>query len=240
MSPTWRERASDRLRLLVLSARTIAGRRVWLASLLPLAWIAFQVLRVLAGLRPTAFAPVDAQTLLIGLPLTLLGIGFGVRIIAGDIDRRTLEIAYTVPGGARRVWIAKLLAAIGLLALSEGLLAAATFVFCTSFPPGALYGALQAAVFYMVLAMTFSALFRNEPAGALITVAALAINLPLQEADLPISPFWNPLRGSLLAYDASDVLAWTVQNRIGFLAAIAGLAALAFGRAEQRERLLGA
>jgi len=112
-------------------------------------------------------------------------------------------------------------------------------VFCTSFPPGALYGALQAAVFYMVLSMAFSALFRNEAAGALVTVATLALNLPLQEADSQISPFWNPLKTSLLAFDASDVLAWTAQNRIGFLIAIVGVAALAFGRAEQRERLLG-
>jgi len=36
------------------------------------------------------------------------------------------------------------------------------------------------------------------------------------------------------------VLAWTAQNRIGFLIAIVGISALAFGRAEQRERLLGA
>ena len=36
---------------------------------------------------------------------------------------------------------------------AELLLAAATFFFCTSFPPGALYGAMQAAVFYLVLAM---------------------------------------------------------------------------------------
>jgi ABC-type transport system involved in multi-copper enzyme maturation permease subunit len=240
MSGAWRGKSRDQIRLLSLSARTIAGRRFWIAPLLPLSWIAFQILRVLAGLRPTAYAPADAQTLLIGLPLTLLGIGFGVRIIAGDIDRRTLEIAYTVPGGTHRVWIPKLVAGMALLLASLGLLALATFVFCTSFPWGALYGALQAAVFYMVLSMALSALFRNEPAGALLTVAALAINLPLQEADLPISPFWNPLRPSLLAFDPSDVLAWTAQNRVGFLIAIVGIAALAFGRAEQRERLLGA
>jgi hypothetical protein len=231
---------ADRLRLLVLSARTIVGRRIWVAPLLPLAWIAFQILRVLSGLRPTAFAPADAQTLLIGVPLTLLGVGFGVRVIAGDIDRRTLEIAYTVPGGAHRVWIPKLVAGLLLLVVSEGLLALATFLFCTSFPPGALYGALQAAVFYMVLSMAFSALFRNEAAGALLAVATLAVNMPLQQADLPISPFWNPLKSTLLGFDPSDVLAWTAQNRIGFLVAIVGLAALAFGRAEQRERLLGA
>ena len=240
MNGSARARLADHFRLLLLSARTIAGRRLWVAPLLPLAWVAFQIFRVLTGLRPTSYGPADAQTLLIGLPLTLLGVGFGVRIIAGDIDRRTLEIAYTVPGGTHRVWIPKLVAGIGLLLLSEGLLALVTFVFCTSFPPGALYGALQAAVFYMVLSMAFSALFRNEAAGALLTVAALALNLPLQEADLTISPFWNPLKGSLLAFDASDVLGWTAQNRIGFLIAIVGIAALAFGRAEQRERLLGA
>ena len=177
MMPGTLARTADQLRLLRLSARPIAGRRAWLAPLLPLAWPAFQITRLLTGLQPTAFSPADAQNLLVGFPLTLLGIGFGVRIIAGEIDQRTLEIAYTVPGGAHRVWIFKLLAAIGLLLVSEALLAVITFLFCTSFPLGALYGAFQGAVFYMVLAMASAAMFRSEVAGALITVAILALNV---------------------------------------------------------------
>lgn len=234
-----RERIGSSLRLLTLSARTIAGRRFWIAPLLPLGWIGFQIFRLLVGWRPVAYGPADAQTVLIGFPLAVLAVGFGVRIIAGEMDRRTLEIAYTVPGGTHRVWTAKLVAGTILLVFAEALLAAATFVFCTDFPPAALYGALQGAVFYMVLSMAFSALFKSEAAGALATVAVLGLNLPLQGADTRVSPFWNPVKSSLDAFDPADILAWTVQNRIGFLIAIVGIAALGFGRAEQRERILG-
>jgi len=238
-APPRKGRWRDRLRLLRLSAQTIVGRRIWVAPLLPLSWIAFQMIRLVFGLQRAAFDPADAQTLLIGLPLTLLGIGIGVRVIAGEIDRRTLEIAYTVPGGAHQVWMAKLVAGLILLVVSLGLLGSATFLFCTPFPVGALYGALQAAVFYMVLSMAFSALFRSEAAGALVSVVALAAGLPLQDADARISPFWNAAKSTLATYDPSEVLAWTVQNRIGYALVIVAIAVLAFARAEQRERLLG-
>ena len=115
-APTW-SRLSDAWRLLLLSARMIAGRRFWIAPLLPLLWTAFQLFRLVIGWREEAYTPVDAQNVLIGFPLTVLGIIFGMRIIAGEIDRRTLEIAYTVPGGTHRVWLAKLLAAFLLLLL---------------------------------------------------------------------------------------------------------------------------
>ena len=87
--------------------------------------------------------------------------------------------------------------------------------------------------------MPFSALFKSEAAGALATVVVFGLNLPLQGADTRVSPFWNPVKNSLDAFDPTEILAWTVQNRIGFLIAIVGIAALGFGRAEQRERILG-
>jgi hypothetical protein len=43
----------------------------------------------------------------------------------------------------------------------------------------------------------------------------------------------------LVGTDADQLLAYTVQNRIGFVLVIAAVIALAFGRAEQRERILG-
>ena len=230
------ERLRDRVLLIRASARLIGGRRYWITPLLPLIWIAFQVFRLLVRWRPTGYTEVDAQNVLIGFPLTVLAVGFGVRIIAAEIDRRTLEIAYTVPGGAHRVWLAKLAAAFGLLLVAEVLLATATFVFCTEFPLGALYGALQAAVFYMVLAMALSALFKSEAAGALVVVLVLLFNLMLQGAEVRISPFWNP--ETLNNLDAATLLARATQNRIGIALAIAAIVALAFGRAERREKLL--
>lgn len=227
----------DAVRLLHLSARVTAGRRYWIAPLLPLLWIAFQLFRLLIGWRTEDFVPADAQNVLIGFPLTILAIGLGVRIIAGEMDFRTLEIAYTVPGGTHRVWLAKLSAALLLLIAAEALLALASFLFCTGFPPGALYGALQAAVFYMVLATGFSALFKGEAVGALMACVVLAINLPFQGGLPMASPFYNA--EARFNLDAADLLAETIRNRIGYALVIAAITALSFGRAEQRERVLG-
>jgi hypothetical protein len=228
----------DAGRLLVLSLRMVAGRRYWIAPLLPLAWIAFQVLRLLVGWRPEDYTPADAQTVLIGFPLVVLAMGLGVRVIAAEIDRRTLEIAYTVPGGTHRVWLAKLAAAVLLVVAAEALLAVSVYVFCTEFDPvSTLYGAFQAAVFYLLLGMAFSVLFKSEAAGALVTAAALVAAFPFQAGNTRLSPFWNPL--NLADADPINVLAWTVQNRIGFALVGVALIALAFGRAENREKLLG-
>ena len=169
MSPSL-ARLAERLRLVRLAARLVAGRRFWIVPLVPLAWLGFQVLRWVMRWRPDDYLPADAQTVLIGVPLTVVATGLGVRIMAGEIDQRTLEIAYTVPGGTHRVWLAKLTAALLLLLSAEALLAAATFLLCTPFPIGALYGALQSSVFYMVLAMALSTLTKSEATGALLTV----------------------------------------------------------------------
>lgn len=237
MIARWTGRWRERLRLWHHAARTVAGRRLWIAPLLPLAWIAFQIFRLFVRWRPDDYNAVDAQNILMGTPLAVLGAGFGVRIIAGEIDQRTLEIAYTVPGGTHRVWLAKLAAATCLLVVSEALLAVATFFFCTPFTFGAVYGALQAALFYMVLAMALAVLFKSEATGALVTVVVAIANGFVQPADLRISPFWNPAK--LGDHDPADVLAWTVQNRIGFVLVIVAITALAFVRAERREKLLG-
>jgi hypothetical protein len=172
----------------------------------------------------------------------MLAIGLGVRIIAGEIDRRTLEIAYTVPGGTHRVWVAKLVASFLMLAAATIPLALVTSLFFTEFPLGALYGALQAAVFYLVLAMAFSALSKSEAAGALITVVVLVLNgffTGFGQNQIRVSPFWNPAAETLTRYEPEQILAWTVQNRIGFVLIIVAVIVLAFGRAEQRERVLG-
>lgn len=224
----------DRLRLLHLSMRLVAGRRFWIWPLVALLWPAFQVFRLLVRWRPNEYTPVDAQVVLIGFPLTVLAIGLGMRIIAGELDRRTLEIAYTVPGGTHRVWIAKLVASVLLLIVAEAMLAVTVFLFCTQFPLSALYGALQAAVFYLVFSMGLSALCKSEAAGALLTIIVLVLNLFVQPTR--ISPSFNPESHTTAV--ASDLLSWTIQNRIGMVLITAAVLALSFGRAEQRERML--
>src|SRR5690554_1146670 len=103
--------------LLGLSLRLQLGKRFLIVPLIVLLWPAYHALTLVAGWRAQSFEPADAQNALIGFPLTVLAIGLGVRILAAEIEQRTLEVTYTVPGGAARVWISKLgAAALVLLA----------------------------------------------------------------------------------------------------------------------------
>jgi len=232
------ERVADGLRLAHLAARMTAGRRYWIAPLLPLAWLVWCAVYVSAGWREVGnYRAVDVQNGLVAFPLTVLAIGLGVRVIAGEIDRRTLEIAYTVPGGTWRVWTAKLAAAVGILVASEALLAAAAPLFAGGWGAAALVGAFQAAVVYLVLAMALAALFRSEAAGALVTAAVLVLNSMIQGGNPRLSPFWNVLKAAEDA-EPAELVAWAVQNRVGFALFVAAVVALAFERAGNRESLL--
>ncbi len=219
-----------------LSAVLVAGPRHWLLPLLPLVWLALQAGLLIAG-RAASFEPAAAQTTLIGLPLAVLAVVLGGRIIAGELDQRTIEIAYTVPGGAHRVWLGKLAAAGLMLVASLSLTAALTFVFFTPFPIiQTLYGAAQGAAFHLVAGMGLATLFRSETAGAMATIAVLALNLRTAQVGLRLSPFWNPL--TVQGADADQLLAMAVQNRIGIALVIVAIIALSFARAERREKML--
>ncbi len=239
-STTFRLRLGDWIRFVGLSARLIGGRRFWIAPLLTLLWPAFQAFRLVVGWQQSAFEVSSVQTTLVGFPMIVLSIGLGVRIIADEIDRRTLEIAYTVPGGAHRVWLGKLAAALALLLAAEFLLAVVTFAFFAPVTIGALYGAMQAAVFYLVLSMGLAVLTRSEISGALAAAVVLSVNgvfTGFGGNQLRVSPTFNPLR--MVGTAPEIVVAYTLQNRIGIALAIAALTALAFARAERREKLLG-
>ena len=70
------------LGLLRLALVVAGGRRFWLLALLPLLWLLFQAGVLLAG-AGEAFGESSAQGTLIGLPLTLLAVFLGIRIISG-------------------------------------------------------------------------------------------------------------------------------------------------------------
>lgn len=227
------------VRLLRLALLAMAGRRFWLLALLPLLWLAFQAVVLLIGARE-GFEPPAAQGVLIGAPLTALAVFLGMRVIAGEIDGRTLEIAYTVPGGCERVWWTKLGASVLVLIAAEALLACLTYAFFVPFPWDALYGAMQAALFYLVLSMGMATLFRSEAAGAMAIAAILAFNgliTGFGDNQVRISPFWNP--HAIEDADPTELLAWTLQNRIGIPLVMTAILALAFMRANRRERMLG-
>lgn len=232
-------RLRDGVQLLTLSLRWQLGRRAWLAAALALGWPAYQAFALLVGWNSTRFRPADAQNVLIGFPMVVIAIGLGVRIIAGEIEQRTLEVTYTVPGGARRVWVSKLLAAALPVVAAGALLAVITAAFFTSYPLVALYGALQGAVFYLVLAMGLGALVKSEMTAALLCGIVLFVNGILTgfgDFERRWSPLFNPLR--VRDEDASELVAWTIQNRIGIALLILALVLLSCVRAERREQLL--
>ena len=222
-----------------LSTVLIGGPRFWMLPLVPLPWLAVQAVLLVTG-RKTGFEPAAAQNILIGMPMSALAVFLGGRIIAGELDERTLEIAYTVPGGAHRVWLGKLAAAGLILLASLSLMAVLTFAFFTAFPVvQTLYGAAQGAVFCLALTMGFATLLRSETSGALATLGLFGVAvssrlvLPLL---LRISPFWNPL--TVEGVDAEQLLAMAARNRIGYALIIAAIVALTFARAERREQML--
>lgn len=220
----------------------MAGSRWWLLPLLPLAWPIF--VRLLFMFNGETIEPEATQGTLIGIPLAALAIFLGIRVIAGEIDDGSLEVSYTVPGGIQKLWFAKLGASLAILIGAEALLAIAALVLFHTYPPGVLYGALQASVFYLVLSTAFGALFRGEAAAAMATGVVLAFNgmiTDMGDNQIVISPFYNPFA---LAADpntilsSGEILARTLQNRIGIVLVMAGILALAFMRADRRERML--
>jgi hypothetical protein len=227
------------LKLVHLSAQLVAGRRYWIPILLPLLWPAFQAFILLVGWRQTGFEAMHAQSLM-SVPLTVLAIGLGIRIVASEMDRRTLEIAYTVPGGCHRIWLAKIAGCFFILLFSQVLLAVVTLAFFTSFPFISFYGALQAAVFYLIAGMAFAAFFRSEITGAMASVTLLAVNglfTNFGDNQVRVSPFFNPL--AIRDGDETELFAWTLQNRILFLLLVVAIVLLTFSRVERREKMLG-
>jgi hypothetical protein len=232
-------RLDDAIQLLKLSLRWQLGRRAWFAAALALGWPAYHAVSLALGWRDTRFTAAEAHNYLIGFPLVVLAIGLGVHIVAGEIEQRTLEVTYTVPGGARRVWLSKLLAAALPLLGAGLLLAVITAAFFTPYPWPALYGALQGAAFYLVLAMGLGALLKSEITAALVAGIVLSLNGFLTgfgDFERRWSPLFNPLR--VADSDASELLAWTIQNRVGVALLILALFLLACVRAERREQLL--
>ena len=231
-------RLGAQFELFRLAGLAIAGHWVWLLIFLPLLWLAARALETL--ISPSGgFEPVNVQVGLMGIPMAVLAVILGLRIIAGEMDGRSLEIAYTVPGGCQRVWWAKLAASVLILVAAEALLALVVyFLFIEDFPFVALYGALQGAVFYLALSMAFATLFRSEVAGAMATAAVLVFDLLiLGNNGVRASPFWNP--SAVQNPDPELLLTMTVDNRIGVAIAIALIIGLAFMRANRRERMLG-
>jgi len=223
----------------MLSIRQVAGRRFWLLPVLCLAWPGFQALRLMLGWQQNAFDGVSVQSALIGFPMMLLAIALGVRIIMGEYENRTLEISYTIPGGAEKAWLMKLLGAVLLLAGVEVLLALFVEVLFLRVPISALYGAFQESVFFLVLAMGMAVWSRSQMTGMMLSALVFAFNGFMTEfgsSPLRISPSFNPM--ALRHHSPHEVMAFTLQNRVGMFLLIAAIVFLTFSRAQRREKML--
>ncbi len=225
--------------LVKISIPIVGGRRWWLAPILVSIWPAFQALRVLMGWQEGAFDGVAVQTTLIGFPLMILAIGLGLRIIGAEIEQGTLEISYTIPGGASRAWLGKLVGTVLILLFAEAVLALWCEIFFLPISFSALYGAFQESLFYLVTAMAMAVWSRSQITGAMLSALVFAINAFLTgfgANPMRISPTFNSL--ALRHRSPEEVLAFTVQNRVGMALLITAIIAATFSRAERREKML--
>lgn len=222
------------LRAVPASSRLLAGR--WAAGLALLPCVLPLLFYVIAVLSPgsSGFDETAVPGLLIGLPVSVVAVFLGVRVVAGEIDQGTLEVAYTVPGGAWKVWTPKLVAAAAILAASMVPSAAVVFFLLTGFPLDALYAAYQGALFHLAVATGMAAWCRGEISGALATAPILMLSFLTWQSR--ISPFWSVVAAG--NQEPEEVLAAAVQNRIGYALAIAAVIALAYARANRREKML--
>lgn len=163
----------DTFELLHLSLKLQLGKRFWIWPFLPLAWILLLTLMTMIGFANIDYIPALAQNSFIGIPVYLLAIALGMQIISSEIEQRTLEVCYTVPGGAKRIWLAKLAAACLILIAAELILALYVWFFFTHFPLTALLRVLQGLIFFLVLSMAFGALFKNKMTAGMASAICL-------------------------------------------------------------------
>ena len=221
----------------------IAGHFFWIWPLvLAVIWLSvYTVLEHDAINVINSITVSDVQNRLLGMPLAILGSVLGLRIIAGEINARTIEIIYTVPGGANRVWTIKLLAAISMIVITELALALYTWFYFTDFPIEILLGAFLTATFFLVISMGFSALFRSEVSGAIVAALIFFVSLLMlqgrgNEQLKQWLPFFNPYASNI--DESVNVLTLTFQNRIAYALLILGIICLAYMRGARREKLL--
>jgi ABC-type transport system involved in multi-copper enzyme maturation permease subunit len=232
---------ADMVELLHLSLKLQLGKYFWAWPLLPLIWPLFNSFLMFVGESdPNEFGPGEAQNMLIGVPVYFLAIAIGMQIISSEIESRTLEVCYTVPGGAQRIWLSKLTAALFLIIPAILILALYTRLVFTDFPLAALYRVLQGALFYLVVSMGAGALFRNKMTAGMACVVMMFFNGALTgfgEIPTRYSPLFNPA-GLAQSMSAQEVLYFLLQNHLGYAMIIVMLVVLTFSRTERRELML--
>lgn len=225
------------IEVLRFAAIAVAGHKFWLIPIIvPIVWLLPQT-----GMEVLNWVTIRDEGIAfrLSIPLAVVGLFLGLRIIASEINARTLEIVYTVPGGAEKVWWVKILASLMILLLTEAIMAVYTWFLITPYNLESLYGALQVGVFYMSVAMGFSALFRSEVSGAIVAVVALGFNIVFTEFGREqywLSPIYNP--HAIDNEGLRAIIAETLRNRIFIGLVTLMIFSLAFLRGNRREKLL--
>lgn len=225
---------AEYITLIKLAIRLQLGHKFWIFIVSVLAWPLLMLLFLLTWPKNKGINETDVQNLMIGFPIYCLAIGIGIRIIASEIERRTLEVNYTIPGGTKRVWIAKLLSASLLILSSELLLALVTHLFFIPISISDFYGAFLGSIFYLVLAMYAGALFKSELMAALASLIILSLNLYLPNTLW--LPLFNPV--ALESIEFNDTLIMLFQNFVIVVTLITLVVLVSFARAERREFML--
>lgn len=220
--------------LYILCNRLQMGHRFWMLPFAVFIWPLLQACMVFIGWKQGGFELVDVQNRLMGYPLYLMSIGIGVGLIANEVEKRTLEVSFTLPGGSAKIWINKLIAASFLIIMAELILGLCTWIFFTGITSGIVIRVFQGAIFYLVLAMTAGAFFKNSLIAGIVTCFVLFANSYFTNGSW--SPVFNPLTINNLS--AGDLMQLIIRNHFIVIAAIFVMALLAFLRMEQREALL--
>lgn len=225
------------IEVLRYAAIAIAGHKFWLIPItVPIVWLGPQ-----SGMEILDWVTIRGAGIQfrLAVPLAFVGLFLGLRIVASEINARTLEIVYTVPGGAEKVWWVKILASFMILLLTLAIMGLYAWFLITPYNLESLYGAFQVGVFYMAVSMGFSTLFRSEVSGAIVAVVVLGANIVFTEfggRQIWFSPIFNPhaINDQVL----KAIVVETLRNRIFIALVTLMIFSLAFLRGNRREKLL--
>lgn len=217
------------------------GRRIWLVACLPFMWLVLQQLLLWAGWHENFTADM-VQNSLIGFPLYCFAIACGVRVVAADIEHRTLEVALSASGGAWQIWTVKTLAAALLLGCSLLIMSLACWLLLsnfssTEFPWIALIGVSKALLFFLIMSVYVGSRIKSELPALAIMLGVLALGLA--QSDQFWSPLFNPLNTNMLEqYSTYQIATWTQRNHVLCATLLALIVWLLHSRSEHSEQLI--
>lgn len=222
--------------MILLCLKKQLGHYYWLTPLVVMIWPTGLALLALFDITPVSVNHSSVQNWLIGFPLNLLAIGIGIGIIADEIEKQTLEVTYTIPGGTRRIWLYSILACLLILVAATILLSLSCYLFISGLPSGGeFFRGFQGAVFFLIWAMALGCFFRSKLVASLLSLLTYA-GLIFVNFDTRWSPLFNP--ASVASNAGEEVHIWMIQNHVGVTVLLGLLLVLSFARVDRVELML--